>query len=104
MADFTLPSGRVVQTQEPLWGLYLHAITKGLEDSEEYSYLKAAAVVPSLSRQEIEALSREDGIALSNEVTRIFNGRPEEKEVPFESNSSSDSPEELQPTASPSTA
>jgi|ERR1051326_355289 hypothetical protein len=102
MADFVLPSGRVVQTQEPLWGAYLHAITAGLDKPEEYAYLKAAAVVPGLSRDEVAALSREDGIALNVEVTRVFNGRPEEKEIPFGNNSSSASPEETLPKESPS--
>ena len=102
MADFVLPSGRVVQTTEPLFGPYMRAITKGLQDAEEYTYLKFEAVVPALSRDDVAALSREDGIALSNEVTRIFTGRPEEKEVPFENNSSSPSVEETQPTSTPS--
>lgn len=103
MADFVLPSGRVVQVEEPLWGPYLHAITGGLANAEEYAYLKYEAVVPSLTRAEIAALSRADGIALNVEVTRVFNGRPEEKEIPFGNNSSSLSPEATQPTESPST-
>ena len=94
MTDFTLPSGRVVQTQDPLFGPYMKAITKGLQDAEEYTYLKFAAVVPAFTREDVAALSREDGIALSNEVTRIFAGRPEEKEVPFGNTSSQPSTEE----------
>lgn len=83
MALFRLPSGREIETREPLWGDELHVIASGLSDPEEFTYAKFAAIVPSLSREEVAALSRKDGRALNKEVNRIFEGRPEDQEAPF---------------------
>lgn len=83
MPDFTLPSGRVVVTVEPLYGDEVHIISTGLQNAEEFTYAKFAAIVPELSREDVAALTRPDGRALAAEVNRIFAGRPEEKEIPF---------------------
>jgi hypothetical protein len=92
VSQLTLPSGRVVELREPLWGDELHVTTLGLQQGpEEYTYAKYAAIVPSLTREEIAALSREDGRALTREVTRIFEGRPEDQEAPFGNGSASPS-------------
>jgi hypothetical protein len=84
MANFTLPSGRVVETHEPTWGEQLHITSEGVDKgTEAYTYAKYAVILPALSAEEIAALSREDGRALTKEVKRIFDGRPDDQEVPF---------------------
>lgn len=83
MAKFVLPSGRKVETREQTWGQELHAITSAMADLEEFHYLKAAVIVPELSREDIAGLSSADGRALSKEINRIFEGRPEEQKLPF---------------------
>lgn len=88
MALFKLPSGREVELREPTWGDELHVITSGLKDPEEFTYAKFAVIAPSLTREEVAALSRLDGRALNKEVSRIFEGRPEDQEAPFENGSS----------------
>lgn len=98
MAAFTLPSGRIVETQEPTFGDEVHVISVGLANAEEFTYAKFAVIVPSMTREEVAALSRRDGRALSSEVSRIFQGRPEEQEIPFENNSQPDSREESRQT------
>lgn len=88
MSQFTLPSGRVVELREPTWGDELHVTSLGLQKGpEEYTYAKYAAIVQGLTREEIAALPRPDGRALTKEVTRIFEGRPEDQEVPFKNGS-----------------
>jgi hypothetical protein len=83
MADFKLPSGRVVETREPNFDEELRIISSGLNDPYEFSYLKLDAIVPGLSREEIGQLPRPDGRALLKEVNRIFTGRPVDKVPPF---------------------
>jgi hypothetical protein len=82
MPSFTLPSGRVVETQEPTYGAECDAVFAGMRDPEEFHYLKFFAVVPSLTREEIAALSRADGGALAAEVNRVFLGKAEEADKP----------------------
>ena len=84
MAELRLPSGRVVNIKSDItYGDEIAAIAKGMGDPAEFHYAKFAVVCPEMSRQEVAALSREDGHALAAEVNRVFGGRPEEKEVPF---------------------
>lgn len=85
MSQFTLPSGRVVELRDELtWGDELHVVSLGLQQgTEAYTYAKYEAIVPSMTREQIAALSRPDGRALNMEVTRIFEGRPEDQEAPF---------------------
>ena len=84
MSSLTLPSGRVVELRDELtWGDELHVVSLGLQQgTEAYTYGKYEVIVLSLKREEIAALSRPDGRALNIEVTRIFEGRPEDK-APF---------------------
>ena len=84
MGSFTLPSGRVLETREPLFGEELHVVAVGADDVEELVYAKCEVIAPGLSREEIAGLSRADGRALVFEVGRIWDGRPEEQEIPFE--------------------
>ena len=70
MAEFKLPSGRVVETREPTWGEEVHAISTGLADPESFTWAKFAVVVPGLSLEEIKALNRKDGRALMEEVNQ----------------------------------
>lgn len=87
MGEFKLPSGRVVKTEETiLWGQEVHIVSIGLQNPEEFHYAKCEAIVPSLTRADIFALSREDGRALSREVNRIYGdatARSVEAERPF---------------------
>lgn len=84
MGDFKLPSGRVVTTHEPTWGQQLHITSEGLDKgTEAFTYAKYAAIIPDLTPEEIAALSRADGRALTKEVKRIFDGRPDDQEAPF---------------------
>lgn len=83
MAEFTLPSGRVVELQEPSYGDEVHAISEGLKSPEEFTFAKFAAVVPGLTREEAAKLSRADGRALMRAVDLIFTGRPVEQESPL---------------------
>lgn len=99
--SFSLPSGRAVILNEPTFGDEIHAINTGFNDAEEFLYAKCAVVVPDLTRPEIAALSRADGRALLEEVNRIWHGRPEEKEIPFESKSPQASPEAPPTTPTP---
>ena len=81
--------------------LWVHAVSVGLQDPEEFLYAKFAAIVPSLSREVVSNLNREDGRALAAEVNARFNGRPEAKEIPFGNSSSPDSPAEPPTTPTP---
>jgi hypothetical protein len=77
MAEFKLPSGRIVETHEPTYGEECDAIFAGLTDNKEFHYAKFAAVVPNLTREDIQGLARMDGRALAAEVNRIFLAKPE---------------------------
>lgn len=83
MADFTLPSGRVVQTHDPLFGEFIKVVSDHGDNLGELVYAKFAVIVPALSREEIEKLDRADGLALLKEVSRIWDGRTEEAEIPL---------------------
>jgi hypothetical protein len=76
MAEFTLPSGRQVETHEPLFGEYLEIATVHQDDLTGLVYAKFALIVPGLSRDEVAALSGADGRALLLEVARIWEGKP----------------------------
>ena len=89
--NFTLPSGRTLELHDPTWGEELHVVSVGAENIEEMIYAKFAVMVPSLTREEVAALSRTDGRALATEVGRLWDGRPDEQEAPFESESAKDS-------------
>ena len=82
MADFTLPSCKVVQTHEPTFG---EQIKLGAQDllPEDFIYAKFALIIPGMLRPEIEALSPRDGQALMKQVTRIWEGRSEEAALPL---------------------
>ena len=101
MADFTLPSGRVVQIHEPLFGEFIKVASTASENIEALLYAKFAVIVPGMTREEIEGLDREDGLALLNEVSRVWDGRPEEQEAPFETPSPQPSVEESPQTPKP---
>ncbi len=91
MANFTLPSGQVVETHEPLFGEYVDIVTTTQDNMKELIYAKFAVIVPGLSREEVANLSGSDGRALLQEVSRIWQGRSEEAEIPFGNGSASDS-------------
>ncbi len=91
VASVTLPSGRVVELHEPTFGEEIHVVAQGAADLEELMYAKCAVIAPSLSREEIAALPREDGRALIKAVGRVWDGRPEEQEAPFGNGSASPS-------------
>lgn len=82
MADFTLPSGRVVQTHEPTFGEQIKLGTRDLLP-EDFIYAKFALIIPGMLRPEIESLPPRDGQALMREVTRIWEGRSEEATIPL---------------------
>src|SRR5438094_646102 len=96
MADFTLPSGRQIITHEPLFGEFVHLTSTAAEDVEELVYAKFAIIVPSLSREEVAALNRADGLALLNEVSRLWEGRSEEAGDPLENGGTPSSAETSQ--------
>jgi len=74
MATFELPSGRMVETHEPLLGEIIHVISNTRENLEDLTYAKVAVIVPGLSREEVERLNQADGLALLSEVARIWDG------------------------------
>lgn len=98
MSEFTLPSGQVVEIHEPLFGEELHVVSVGAENIEELVYAKCAVMVPSLTREDIANLKREDGRALLKEIGRIWDGRPEEQEAPFDKKSNGVSKVDLSET------
>jgi hypothetical protein len=83
MPDFTLPSGKVVQTHEPTFGEYLDVVTTSADDLKELIYAKFALIVPGLTREEVATLPGKDGRALLLEVSRIWEGEPEEAQIPL---------------------
>ena len=96
-----LPSGREVELHDPVFGELMHTSVLGAENIEELLYAKFAIIVPGLTREEIFALNRADGLALLAEVSRLWDGRPEEQEVPFETQSPQPSAEESPQTPKP---
>ena len=96
-----LPSGREVELPDPLFGELIHTAVLGAENVEEVLYAKFAIIVPGLTREEISGLDRADGFALLAEVTRLWDGRPEEQEAPFETPSPQPSAEESPQTPKP---
>jgi hypothetical protein len=91
MSEVTLPSGRVVELHEPTFGEELEIVAAGHDNLAELMYAKCAVIAPSVSREEIAAMARGDGRALIVAVGRVWDGRPEEQEVPFENGSDSPS-------------
>ena len=87
MSSFTLPSGRVVETHEPLFGEFVHVVSTTSANLEDLVYAKFAVIVPGMSKEEVAGLSSKDGIALLNEVGRIWDGRPEKEDVPLSNGS-----------------
>ena len=87
VAPVTLPSGRVVELHEPTFGEEMQIVAAGHDNLAELMYAQCAVLCPSLSREEIENLPREDGRALVIAVGKVWDGRPEEQEVPFENGS-----------------
>src|SRR2546428_6777550 len=83
MADFKLPSGRIVETHQPLFGEFIKVVSTAGSDLEELVYAKFAVIVPGIAREEIEGLDRDDGLALLTEVGRIWEGRTEAAEIPL---------------------
>jgi hypothetical protein len=83
LAELTLPSGRVIETHEPLFGEFIHIASTAGESIEGLVYAKFAVIVPGMTREEIEGLNRDDGFALLNEVGRIWDGRSEEDSLPL---------------------
>lgn len=105
MGSFQLPSGRVVELKDELtYGDECKVIFTGLNDTEAFHFAKFAAICPSLTRADIEALSREDGRALAVEVNRRFLGRAESDEIPFEKTSPSSSADTKAPSDPPQPA
>lgn len=90
MPEVTLPSGRVIELHEPTFGEELDVVATGYDNLAELMYAKCAVICPDLTREEIAALKREDGRALVVAVGKVWDGRPEEQEAPF--NAGSDSP------------
>ena len=101
MPEFTLPSGRVLNLHDPLYGELIHVASEGADNIEELLYAKYALIVPEMSRDEIAKLNRKDGFALQAEMSRLWDGRPEEQEVPFETPSPQPSTEESPQTPKP---
>lgn len=86
--EFTLPvSKRVVEIHEPTFGEELKIVSAGAGNIEEMVYAKCEVMVPGVSREEIAAMDRRDGRALVSEVGRVWDGRPEDQEAPFETRS-----------------
>ncbi len=83
MASFTLPSGRIVETHEPLFGEFVHIVATAADNLEELVYAKFAVIVPGLSREEVATLNGADGRALLGEVSRIWEGRSAEDALPL---------------------
>lgn len=84
-----LSTGRVVELHEPTFGEEIHVVAQGADDLEELMYAKCAVICPSMSREEIANLPREDGRKLIMAVGRIWDGRTEEEDRPFENGSAS---------------
>jgi len=82
-SDFVLPSGRVVQTQEPTYAAEVHAISEGFKSAEQFTIAKILAVVKDFTLEDYQKLDRPDGHALADEVNRIFEGRPKKEDVPL---------------------
>ncbi len=87
VAPVTLPSGRVVELHEPTFGEEMAIVAASHEDLAELMYAKCAVIAPEFTREEIAAMSRADGRALVIAVGKVWDGRPEEQEVPFETGS-----------------
>jgi len=85
MSEFTLPSGRVVETHEPTFGEEISVVSNARDSIEDLIYAKFAAIIPGLSREDVQGLDRKDGHALLGEVTRIWDGRPEKEDLPLSS-------------------
>lgn len=103
MASVTLPSGRVVELHEPLFGEEMAIVAAGHDNLAELMYAKCAVIAPSVSREEIEAMAREEGRALITAVGKIWDGRSVEDAGPFEnglSSPSTDSPDQNSPSTS----
>jgi len=83
VASVTLPSGRVVELHEPTFGEEMHIVASSRGDLEEMMYAKCLVICPSLTRDEIAAMPREEGRALIVAVGQVWDGRPEEQEAPF---------------------
>lgn len=95
----TLSDGRVVELHEPTFGEELAVVAAGHADLAELMYAKCAVIAPSVTREELAAMKREDGRALVMAVGKVWDGRPEEQEAPFENGSDSPSTtSELTPT------
>ncbi len=78
-----LPSGRIVETHEPLFGEFVHIVSTTQDNLEELVYAKFAVIVPALTREEVAALSGMDGRALLVEVSRIWEGRSDAESIPL---------------------
>jgi hypothetical protein len=101
MAEFTLPSGRVIELREPTFGQEMAIVAAGHDNLAELMYAKCVVIAPSISREEIEAMPRADGRALVVAVGKVWDGRPEEQEAPFGNGSASPSTDSEQtPTTS----
>src|SRR6266581_1685585 len=83
MPIFTLPSGRTVETHEPTFGEFVHVVSTANQDLEELVYAKFGVIVPSLSREEVAAMTGTDGRALLLEVSRIWEGRSDAESTPL---------------------
>ncbi len=91
MASVTLPSGRVVELHEPTFGQEMAVVAASHDNLAELMYAKCAVIAPSISREEIEALPRADGRALVIAVGKVWDGRSEEADGPFENGSATPS-------------
>lgn len=89
--NVTLSSGRVVELHEPTFGEELAIVGAAHDNVVELVYAKCAVIAPGISRQEIDALPREDGHLLIRAVGNVWDGRPEDQEVPFGNGSRSPS-------------
>lgn len=103
MASVNLPSGRVVDLHEPTFGEELAIVAAAHDNLAELMYAKVAVIAPSVSRQELEAMPREEGRALVLAVGRVWDGRSDAEEGPFENGSVSASMASSEVT-SPSTS
>lgn len=65
MAEFKLPSGRVVEIHEPTFG-------EDLRQIENQVYANLALIAPGMTREELASLDRADGEALLKEMGRIL--------------------------------
>lgn len=87
MSEFILPSGVRLELHEPNWGEMLDALDAHDKGAKIFANAKCAAIVSSHSVAEIAKFTKDDGLALMQEVNRIFQGRPAKDDLPLDNGS-----------------